>query len=267
MADLHSFFKRKDPPGGAPGAALKAAKTSSASIAGGVRWSTLHGSLLARVDSASPPTRASPPSTSTTPCRRPAAASPATWSRTSPISSRSDAVRPKIRELHAQGVKIVVFSNQGGVKGAFEGKRAAVVRARIDASAADLQVPLDAVLRHAKRSRRTRRDSANPSRACGIISRARVTAGSAESERVLLRGRRRGAARRSLRLGQRVRRRRRDAFLHPRGVFRGARDHPPNDVETNKNEAKKQNSGGGADAVIVLDDEDDADAFDRENIP
>ena len=55
MADLHSFFKRKDPPGGAPGAALKAAKTSSASIAGGVRWSTLTGSLLARVDSASPP--------------------------------------------------------------------------------------------------------------------------------------------------------------------------------------------------------------------
>ena len=145
MADLHSFFKRKDPPGGAPGAALKAAKTSSASIAGGVRWSTLHGSLLARVDSASPPnarvaafdlddtlqkTRSGKPGYMVTDL-----ADFVYW---------SDAVRPKIRELHAQGVKIVVFSNQGGVKGAFEGKRAAVVRARIDALAADLQVPLDA---------------------------------------------------------------------------------------------------------------------------
>ena len=56
-------------------------------------------------------------------------------------------------------------------------------------------------------------------------------------------------------------------FYTPEAFFEAPSDHPPNDVETNKNEAKKQNSGGGADAVIVLDDEDDADAFDRENIP
>ena len=89
----------------------------------------------------------------------------------------SDAVRPKIRELHAQGVKIVVFSNQGGVKGAFEGKRAAVVRARIDALAADLQVPLDAFFATQKGPEKDPKGFANPSRACGIISRARVTAG------------------------------------------------------------------------------------------
>ena len=52
-------------------------------------------------------------------------------------------------------------------------------------------------------------------------------------------------------------------FYTPEAFFETPSDHPPNDVETNKNEAKKQNSGGGADAVIVLDDEDDADAFDR----
>ena len=269
MADLHSFFKRKDPPGGAPGAALKAAKTSSASIAGGVRWSTLHGSLLARVDSASPPnarvaafdlddtlqkTRSGKPGYMVTDL-----ADFVYW---------SDAVRPKIRELHAQGVKIVVFSNQGGVKGAFEGKRAAVVRARIDALAADLQVPLDAFCATQKGPEKDPKGFRKPlagmwdhfSSACNggvapnlnecyyVGDAAGRPGDHSDSDKGF------AAA-----VGMR--------FYTPEAFFEAPSDHPPNDVETNKNEAKKQNGGGGADAVIVLDDEDDADAFDRENIP
>ena len=46
-------------------------------------------------------------------------------------------VPPKLRALHDAGYKVVIFSNQGGVKGAMEGKRADVVRARLDACLLD----------------------------------------------------------------------------------------------------------------------------------
>ena len=272
MADLHSFFKRKDPPGGAPGAALKAAKTSSASKSGGVRWSALHESLLARVDPASAPnarvaafdlddtlqkTRSGKPGYMVTDL-----ADFVYW---------SDAVRPKIRELHAQGVKIVVFSNQGGVKGALEGKRAAVVRARLDALAADLQVPLLAFCATQKGPEKDPKGFRKPLAGmwdhfasacnggvapnlteCYYVGDAAGRPGDhSDSDKAF------AAA-----VGMR--------FYTPESFF----DAPPGDDETiknetNENEAKKENGGDGADAVIVLDDDDDddADAFDRENTP
>ena len=54
-------------------------------------------------------------------------------------------VAPKLRALHECGYKIVIFSNQGGVKGAMDGKRADVVRARLDAFAKEMGIPLQAM--------------------------------------------------------------------------------------------------------------------------
>jgi bifunctional polynucleotide phosphatase/kinase len=54
-------------------------------------------------------------------------------------------VAPKLRALHECGYKIVIFSNQGGVKGATDGKRADVVRARLDAFAKEMGIPLQAM--------------------------------------------------------------------------------------------------------------------------
>jgi bifunctional polynucleotide phosphatase/kinase len=47
-----------------------------------------------------------------------------------------------VRSVHARGHAVVIFSNQGGVKGALDGKRADVVRRRVDALARDLGVPV-----------------------------------------------------------------------------------------------------------------------------
>jgi len=54
-------------------------------------------------------------------------------------------VAPKLRALHECGYKIVIFSNQGGVKGAMDGKRADVVRARLDAFAKEMGIPMQAM--------------------------------------------------------------------------------------------------------------------------
>ena len=54
-------------------------------------------------------------------------------------------VPSKLRALHDAGYKVVIFSNQGGVKGAMEGKRADVVRARLDAFAKEVGIPMQAL--------------------------------------------------------------------------------------------------------------------------
>jgi bifunctional polynucleotide phosphatase/kinase len=54
----------------------------------------------------------------------------------------SDRVADVVRSVHKRGHAVVIFSNQGGVKGALDGKRADVVRRRVDALAHKLDVPL-----------------------------------------------------------------------------------------------------------------------------
>ena len=49
-----------------------------------------------------------------------------------------------IRALHADGYKICIFSNQGSVKGALEGKKATDVRIRLTRLAEDLETPFQA---------------------------------------------------------------------------------------------------------------------------
>jgi len=56
-------------------------------------------------------------------------------------------VAPALRALHAKGFKIVIFSNQNGIKGALEGNSAGTgtadtFRKRFDAFAAEVGVPL-----------------------------------------------------------------------------------------------------------------------------
>lgn len=49
-----------------------------------------------------------------------------------------------MRALHADGYKICIFSNQGSVKGALEGKKATDVRIRLTRLAEDLETPFQA---------------------------------------------------------------------------------------------------------------------------
>jgi len=45
----------------------------------------------------------------------------------------NERVVPVMRRLHGAGYRLVVFSNQGGIKGALEGKRAAITKGYFDA--------------------------------------------------------------------------------------------------------------------------------------
>ena len=56
-------------------------------------------------------------------------------------------------------------------------------------------------------------------------------------------------------------------FYTPRRFSRARLRPSPGRRRDEQKRGEKENGGGGADAVIVLDDEDDADAFDRENTP
>jgi len=54
----------------------------------------------------------------------------------------NDRVIPKLRELHSEGFKLVIFTNQGNIRGAVEGKRAQAVKAYIDAFLQELATPV-----------------------------------------------------------------------------------------------------------------------------
>eukprot|EP00928_Gymnodinium_smaydae_P016072 TRINITY_DN15994_c0_g1_i1.p1 TRINITY_DN15994_c0_g1~~TRINITY_DN15994_c0_g1_i1.p1 ORF type:complete len:525 (+),score=59.03 TRINITY_DN15994_c0_g1_i1:65-1639(+) len=54
----------------------------------------------------------------------------------------SSTVASKLRELHGQGFKLVIFTNQGNIKSALQGKRAQAVRAYVDDMLRDLGVPV-----------------------------------------------------------------------------------------------------------------------------
>lgn len=55
-------------------------------------------------------------------------------------------VIPRLRLLHAEGVVLAVFSNQGNIRGALGGKRAEKVRAYVDAFLAEAAVPVHVFL-------------------------------------------------------------------------------------------------------------------------
>lgn len=54
----------------------------------------------------------------------------------------SGTVVPKLRELHDAGFKLVIFTNQGNIRTALEGKRALAVKAYIDAFLKEVKVPM-----------------------------------------------------------------------------------------------------------------------------
>lgn len=58
----------------------------------------------------------------------------------------SKRVITKLRSLHDEGYLLVIFSNQGGVRAAFSGKRAAKARALVDWLAAEVDRPICAVM-------------------------------------------------------------------------------------------------------------------------
>lgn len=145
---MHPFFsKRKEiPGGGGKGAgALKAFKTSSTASAGGsTPWSALHDSLLARVDPACLPNARIAAFDLDDTLQKTKSGKPGYMAQIGDFIHWSVEVAPKLRELHAQGYKIVIFTNQGSVKGALQGKRAEVVRTCIDQLAAQVGVPMQA---------------------------------------------------------------------------------------------------------------------------
>ncbi|KAK3283671.1 hypothetical protein CYMTET_8641 [Cymbomonas tetramitiformis] len=53
-------------------------------------------------------------------------------------------VKPKLQELHEDGFKLVIFSNQNGIKKAISGKKAMETKSRIDNFSKEVQVPIQA---------------------------------------------------------------------------------------------------------------------------
>ena len=146
---MENFFKRKDPPNGASGisaSANKSAKTSSA--AGGSKppspkWTAMHGSFLARVDPACAPNANVAAFDLDDTLQKTRSGRPGyAVSELDDFVFWSERVADAVRSVHARGHAVVIFSNQGGVKGALDGKRADVVRRRVDALAKRLEVPL-----------------------------------------------------------------------------------------------------------------------------
>lgn len=145
---MENFFKRKDPPNGASGvsaSANKSAKTSSASGGSGAspKWTALHGSFMARVDPACAPNAKVAAFDLDDTLQKTRSGRPGyAVSDLDDFVFWSDRVADALRSVHARGHAVVIFSNQGGVKGALDGKRADVVRRRVDALATALDVPL-----------------------------------------------------------------------------------------------------------------------------
>ena len=146
---MENFFKRKDPPNGASGisaSANKSAKTSSA--AGGSKppspkWTAMHGSFLARVDPACAPNANVAAFDLDDTLQKTRSGRPGyVVSELDDFVFWSERVADAVRSVHARGHAVVIFSNQGGVKGALDGKRAEIVRRRVDALAQDLGVPV-----------------------------------------------------------------------------------------------------------------------------
>jgi bifunctional polynucleotide phosphatase/kinase len=137
---MHSFFKRKDPPGEGVGgvstsaSASKAARTASSNASGGgVQWSSLHGSFMARVDGGGSGSDKIAAFDLDDTLQKTKSGKPGYV-----VTDINDfiwwhsSVPRKIKQLADDGFKIVIFSNQGGVKGALDGVRAKVVRKRVD---------------------------------------------------------------------------------------------------------------------------------------
>lgn len=145
---MENFFKRKDPPNGASGvsaSANKSAKMSSASGTSGAspKWTALHGSFMARVDPACAPNAKVAAFDLDDTLQKTRSGRPGYLvSDLDDFVFWSDRVADVVRSVHKRGHSIVIFSNQGGVKGALDGKRADVVRRRVDALANTLDVPL-----------------------------------------------------------------------------------------------------------------------------
>ena len=145
---MENFFKRKDPPNGASGvsaSANKSAKMSSASGSSGAspKWTALHGSFMARVDPACAPNAKVAAFDLDDTLQKTRSGRPGYLvSDLDDFVFWSDRVADVVRSVHKRGHAVVIFSNQGGVKGALDGKRADVVRRRVDALANTLDVPL-----------------------------------------------------------------------------------------------------------------------------
>ena len=147
---MENFFKRKDPPNGASGVSASANKSAKKdSSAGGdlkgasPTWTSLHGSFMARVDPSCAPNANVAAFDLDDTLQKTRSGRPGyAVSELDDFVFWSPGVADALRSVHARGHAVVIFSNQGGVKGALDGKRADVVRRRVDALAKRLEVPL-----------------------------------------------------------------------------------------------------------------------------
>lgn len=154
---MERFLKRHpdDPTGVStfPGVS-KAAKTDpTADLGGGgsIRrdgshrptWTTAHDSLLVRTDASCAPSASIAGFDLDETLQRTKSGRPGyVVNDVGDFVFWNDAVKRRLREVHEAGFKIVVFTNQGGVKGALQGKRAAFVRKRVDAFVESVGVPM-----------------------------------------------------------------------------------------------------------------------------
>jgi bifunctional polynucleotide phosphatase/kinase len=107
------------------------------------KWTALHGSFMARVDPKCAPNAKVAAFDLDDTLQKTRSGRPGYLvSDLDDFVFWSDRVADVVRSVHKRGHAVVIFSNQGGVKGALDGKRADVVRRRVDALANKLDVPL-----------------------------------------------------------------------------------------------------------------------------
>jgi hypothetical protein len=95
------------------------------------QWSDLHASLLVRNDPTSLPNAKIAAFDLDDTLQKTKSGNPGYMAPIGDFMFWSPEVAPKLRKLHAAGYKIVIFTNQGGVKGALQGKRAVGVVASL----------------------------------------------------------------------------------------------------------------------------------------
>ena len=104
-------------------------------------WRTFDDSLLARLDAACEPRAKIAAFDLDDTLQKTKSGAKAFAARADDFTTLNEHVPRVLRALHDDGYKICIFSNQGGVKGALDGKRATSVRARLALLATTLETP------------------------------------------------------------------------------------------------------------------------------
>ena len=188
----------------------------------GVKWQAKHASLLVRIDHSCPNKRSSKIACfdldetlqKTKSGRKPYA------THENDFTFRDASVKDVLNVLHENGYKIVIFSNQGMVKSAVDGKKAGQIRKRLEIFAKEIDGP--SLTLRGDAIRRERRQRVSQTERRHVARDAFATRRSVDdTHEHVLRRRRSKSSSRPFRRGRRVRSKLRCGIFRPRTVLRG----------------------------------------------